>query len=118
VNAPGSDPDVSFTYDNLGRIKMGLTCKNCSKRGIPILEAVAYSTDGSMRCRSCGAVSAVPEPLRTVFGVLEGASVLVGAIYSVALITILPFLVSILIAAIVRVVIAPRFAKVSKETLL
>ena len=95
---------------------MGLICNSCSKRGIPVLEAVAYSTDGSMRCRSCGRVSAVPNPLRTVFSVLEGTSVLVGAIYSVALITIWPFLVSFLIAAIVRVGIVPRFAKV-KESL-
>jgi len=96
---------------------MGLNCKNCSKQGIPILEAVAYSTDGSMRCRSCGKVSAVPKPLRTIFSVLEGTSVLVGAIYSIFLITIWPLLISIVVAAIVRIVIAPRFAKVKQDSL-
>ena len=96
---------------------MGLICKNCSKHGIPILAAVAYSTDGSMRCASCGRVSAVPKPLRTVFSVLEGTSVLVGAIYSIFLVTIWPLLVSIVIAAIIRVVIAPRFAKVKEDLL-
>lgn len=96
---------------------MGLICKNCSRHGIPVLQAVAYSTDGSMRCVSCGKVSAVPKPLRTFFSVLEGTSVLVGAIYSIFLVTIWPLLVSIVIAAIIRVVIAPRFAKVKKDLL-
>ena len=96
---------------------MGLTCKNCSRNGVPVIEAVAYSTDGSMGCKSCGKASAVPKSLRTVFIVLEGTSVLVGAIYSVALVNILPLLVSILIAAIVRIVIAPQFAKVKEDLL-
>ena len=96
---------------------MGLTCNNCSKHGIPILEAVAYSTDGSMRCRLCGKVSAVAKPLRRFFSVLEGTSVLVGVIYSVSLITIWPLLVSIVIAVAVRAVMAPRFAKVKEDLL-
>ena len=94
---------------------MGLICRNCSKRGIPILEAVAYSTSGAMRCASCGRTSAVPKPLRTFFSVLEGTGVLVGAIYSVFLITIWPVLVSVVIAATIRVAIAPRFAKVEED---
>jgi len=81
------------------------------------MEAVAYSTDGAMRCRECGTVSSVPEPLRTAFNVVEGTSVLVGAIFSIFWIAIWPFIVAVLAATIIRVVVAPRFAKPSSENI-
>lgn len=93
---------------------MGLHCKNCGNYTIPIVEALAYSTDGSMRCKSCRRLSAVAKPLRTFFSVIEGTSILVGAIYSIALVTAWPLLVSIFVAGVVRVIVAPAFAKVKE----
>ncbi len=94
---------------------MALNCKHCSKKGISILTAVAYVSDGSMRCRFCGRESALRKPLKVIFSVLEGTGILLGTIYSIFLLAIWPLLASIAFAAFSRIVIAPRFARV-KDT--
>lgn len=94
---------------------MSLYCKNCAERAIPVLEVLANSTSGAMRCRSCGKTFSVPRPLRTLLQVVEGTSVLVGAIYSVFLVTLWPLLIGLSIGALVRGVIAPKVARLTKD---
>ncbi len=94
---------------------MPLECKNCKDRGISLLHAVVYSLTDPIRCQRCGREIAVPSGTRLVFGILEGLVLLVAVIASVAVSSIWPLLLAILVAVCVRVFVVSAFSRVIEE---
>ena len=94
---------------------MGIKCKACGQKGIPIIEALANSTDGGMRCLQCGKVTAVNRLIRLLYRVLEGLFIIlliVFALKSKNTFTLFYFIPFVLVS---RLFVLPAIGYVKKE---
>jgi len=61
---------------------MKINCRNCHKKGIGIMNAIAYSSDGKMRCGFCGKTLGLTRLGSIIYKVLEGGFILFSVFYS------------------------------------
>ena len=94
---------------------MKINCRICHNSGISILNAIAYSAEGKMRCESCGKTLGLTRFGSIVYKILEGCFILFSIFYSFYLLSAWPLIVSIPLTIMVRAFLLPQFAQKVKN---
>lgn len=61
---------------------LSLKCKSCDKKGISLLDTLAYAANGQIRCKNCGALFKLKRVSSFLYLLCEGASILITVYYS------------------------------------
>jgi hypothetical protein len=84
-----------------------MICKNCNENGIGVIDSLANSVFGKIRCKKCFHQFSLNLVLAFLYMAIEASLTIGSAIYSIYVANAWPFILFILLVLVMRILIFP-----------